>query len=177
MAAREKRWKQKVEGDRISCPILTRSKITQKSSHSRNTFFCVLYFSRYSRFKTQQNPANPGLLNRQETGLGVNWNKSRGLLVISWGILVHCNDVIMSAMAYYITSLTIVNSTAYSGADKWKHQSYASLAFVRGIHRWLVNSPHNGPVTRKLLLLVDVIMHICCLEFGTFFIRAHVCVI
>ena len=30
-----------------------------------------------------------------------------------------------------------------------KHQSSASLAFVRGIHRWPVNSPHKGPVTRK----------------------------
>ena len=31
-----------------------------------------------------------------------------------------------------------------------KHQSSASLAFVRGIHRWPVNSPHKGPVTRKM---------------------------
>ena len=28
-----------------------------------------------------------------------------------------------------------------------KHQSAASLAFVRGIHRWAVNSPHKWPVT------------------------------
>ena len=39
-----------------------------------------------------------------------------------------------------ITSLTIVYSTVYSGADQRKHQSFASLAFVRGIHRWPVNS-------------------------------------
>ena len=33
----------------------------------------------------------------------------------------------------------------------WKrHQSSASLAFVRGIHRWPVNSPYKGPVTRKM---------------------------
>ena len=31
-----------------------------------------------------------------------------------------------------------------------KHQSSASLAFVRGIHRWPVKSPHKGPVTRKI---------------------------
>ena len=30
-----------------------------------------------------------------------------------------------------------------------KHQSSASLTFVRGIHWWPVNSPHKGPVTRK----------------------------
>ena len=47
-----------------------------------------------------------------------------------------------------ISSLQIY-STVYSGADHRKHQSSASLAFVRGIHRWPVNSPHKGPVTRK----------------------------
>ena len=44
-------------------------------------------------------------------------------------------DVIMSAMASQSTSLTIVYSTVYSGADQRKNQSSASLAFVRGIHR------------------------------------------
>ena len=47
----------------------------------------------------------------------------------------HYNDVIMVATASQITSLAIVNSTVYSGADQRKHQSPASLAFVRGIHR------------------------------------------
>ena len=41
----------------------------------------------------------------------------------------HYSDVIMSAMASQFTSLTIVNSTVYSGADQRKHQSFASLAF------------------------------------------------
>ena len=41
----------------------------------------------------------------------------------------------MSAIASQITSLTIVYSTVYSGADQKKHQSSASLAFVWGIHR------------------------------------------
>ena len=66
-----------------------------------------------------------------------------------------CVDVIMSAMASQITSLTIVYSTVFSsGADKQKHQTSASLAFVRGIHRWPVNSPHKGPETRKCLYLM-----------------------
>ena len=47
----------------------------------------------------------------------------------------------MSAMASQLTSLTIVYSTVYSGAEQRKHQSSASLAFVRGIHHWPVNSP------------------------------------
>ena len=56
----------------------------------------------------------------------------------------------ISVMASQITSLTIVYSTLYSGAEQIKHQSSASLAFVRGIHRWPVNSPHSGPVTLKI---------------------------
>ena len=70
----------------------------------------------------------------------------------------HYNDVIMSAMASQITSLAIVYSTVYSGVDQRKHQSSPSLAFVRGIHRWPMNSPHKGPVTRKMFTFDDVIM-------------------
>ena len=55
----------------------------------------------------------------------------------------HYSDVIMGAMAFQITSLTIVYSTVYSSADQRKHQSSASLAFVLGIHRWPVNSLHK----------------------------------
>ena len=72
--------------------------------------------------------------------------------------LFHYNDVIMSAMASQITSVMIAYSTVCSGADQRKHQSPASLAFVRGIHRWPVNSPHKGPVTRKMFPFDDVIM-------------------
>ena len=48
---------------------------------------------------------------------------------------MHYGDVIMGTIASRITSLTIVYSTVYSGADQRKHQSSASLAFVWGIHR------------------------------------------
>ena len=60
----------------------------------------------------------------------------------------------MGAMASQITSLTIVYSTVYSGADQSKHQSSASLAFVCGIHRGPVNSLHKWPVTRKCFHLI-----------------------
>ena len=73
-------------------------------------------------------------------------------------IVTHYNDVIMSAMASQITSLTIVYSSVYQGADQRKHQSSASLAFMRGIHRRPVNSPHKGSVTRKIFPFDDVIM-------------------
>ena len=39
-------------------------------------------------------------------------------------------------------------------ADRRKHQCSASLAFVRGIHRGAVNSPHKWPVTRKCFHLM-----------------------
>ena len=70
----------------------------------------------------------------------------------------HYNDVIMDAMTSQMTSLAIVYSSVYLGTDKRKHQSSASLAFVRGIHRWPVNSPHKGPLTRKVFPFDDVIM-------------------
>ena len=72
----------------------------------------------------------------------------------------HYNDVTMGAIASQTTSLTIVYSTVYSGADQRKHESSASLAFVRWIHRGPVNSPHKGPVTRKMFPFDDVIMFI-----------------
>ena len=70
----------------------------------------------------------------------------------------HYNEVIIGAMASQINRLTIVYSTVYLGAHHRKHQSSASLAFVRGIHRWPVNSPHKGPVTWKMFPFHNGIM-------------------
>ena len=64
----------------------------------------------------------------------------------------------MGAIASQITSLTIVFSMVYSDADQRKHQSSASLAFVRGIHREPVNTPHEWPETRKMFPFDDVIL-------------------
>ena len=72
----------------------------------------------------------------------------------------HYDDVIMGTMASQITSLTIVYSIVYSDADERKHQSSASLAFVRGIHRGPVNFPHKCTVTRKMFPFDDVIMNL-----------------
>ena len=72
----------------------------------------------------------------------------------------HYDDVIMMAIASQITSLTIVYSAVYSDAHQRKHQSSASLAFVWGIHRGPVNSPHKWPVTRKMFPFDDVIMRL-----------------
>ena len=72
----------------------------------------------------------------------------------------HYNDIVMGMMASQITSLTIVYATIYSGTDQRKHQSFAPLAFVRGIQWWPVNSLHKWPVTRKMFPFDDVIMRL-----------------
>ena len=82
----------------------------------------------------------------------------------------HYSDVTMGPIASQITSITIVYSAVYPCADQRKHQSSASLAFVRGIHRWPVNSPHKWPVTRKMFPFDDVIM-----QDGEFMIEVNSC--
>ena len=65
------------------------------------------------------------------------------LLLKSRDIWVPCSEQNISIqISSQITSLPIVYSTVCSGTDQRKGQSSASLAFVRGIQRWLVNSPH-----------------------------------
>ena len=80
------------------------------------------------------------------------------ILQISNMFTIHYTDVKMGAMASQISSLTLVFSTVYFYTDQRKHQSSASQAFVRGIHRRPVNSPHKWPVTRKMFPFDDVIM-------------------
>ena len=87
--------------------------------------------------------------------LNASWRLHHQFLTIT---LSHYSDIIMNAMTSQITSLTIVYSTVYSGADQRKHQSFASLAFVRGIHRSPVNYPHKWPVTQEMFPFDDVIM-------------------
>ena len=71
-------------------------------------------------------------------------------------------------------------STFCTDADQRKHQSWESLVFLRGIHRWLVDSPHKdqwrsalmfsliwwpgdsphkGSLMQKMFSFDDVIMH------------------
>ena len=73
----------------------------------------------------------------------------------SWYIsrIMHTFFILMSAMASLITDVSIVTTVCW-GADQRKHQSCASLGFVRGIHR----SSHKWPVTRKMFSFDDVIM-------------------
>ena len=79
----------------------------------------------------------------------------------------HCSDVIMSAMVSQITGAAIVYSIVCLVTDHGKHLSSASLAFVRGIHRQPVNSPHKEPVTRKMFPFAYIIMIIAAAAFYT----------
>ena len=84
----------------------------------------------------------------------------------------------MGAIKSQITGVSVVCSTVCSGADQRKHQRSAWLAFVRGILRWLVDSPHKGPVTRKCFHLMSL-SWLCVFlssnsgHYSTFDITAH----
>ena len=68
------------------------------------------------------------------------------------------SDVIMDTMASQFTSLTNSLLNHLFSADQSKHQRSVSLGFVRGIHRWPVDSPHKLRVTRKLFPFDEVIV-------------------
>ena len=56
----------------------------------------------------------------------------------------HYDDVIMTMLASQITSLPVVCSIVYSDVNQRKHQSSASLAFVRE------NSPGTGEFSAQM---------------------------
>ena len=93
-------------------------------------------------------------------GIGMSFMKMRWMSDHPIFIMAipHYSDVIMGTMASQITNLIIVCSTVYSGADQRKHQSSTSLAFVRGIQRWPVNSLHKVPAMWKMFPFDDVTM-------------------
>ena len=79
---------------------------------------------------------------------------------------LHYSGVIMSAMVFQITGVLIVCSTVCSGADKRKHQSSASVAFVGRIHRWTVTGgfPPQRASNAENISFDDVIM-ICKMHY------------
>ena len=121
----------------------------------------ILYYDRHIRLVPAVSNDTWYTICRVISGTGV-----CGDLYLLWSMgpwKPDCNTwhycyIIMGAKASQITSLTIVYSTVYSDAEQRKHQSSASLAFVRRIHRWPVNSPHKWPVMRKMFPFDDVIV-------------------
>ena len=57
----------------------------------------------------------------------------------------------------FVASQMIVCPTTCSN----KHQNSALLTFVNDVHRWLVDSPHKGQVTRKGCPCHDIISGYC----------------
>ena len=85
---------------------------------------------------------------------------------------------IINEISYYVYKLHTTLKWRYNGRDNGpnhrrfycllnrlfrrrskKNQRSASAAFVRGIHRWPVNSPHKGQVTWKTIPFEDVIIN------------------
>ena len=55
--------------------------------------------------------------------------------------IIHYSDVIMNAMAIQINSVSIVCSTAYSGADIWSHPSMVKTSNYTVAQHWLGGKP------------------------------------
>ena len=134
----------------------------------------LFLFKSHIQLPRSQHCFRQWLGNIQATSIHLNcwWPSSMMHICITWPHWVytqyivkeirwyHYNDVIMGMMVSQITSLMIVYSTVYSGADQRKHQSSASLAFLWGIQRWPVNSPHKWPVAWKKFPFDDSIISI-----------------
>ena len=74
----------------------------------------------------------------------------------------HKSDVIMSVMSLCPKSLcpkSTVCLAIYLGEHQTKYQNSRHWSFVKGIHRWPVDSPHKGPVTQKAVPFHDIIMY------------------
>ena len=82
-------------------------------------------WSSYSQFKTIYNVLFPKLTHWGRNKTFCRWH----ICAYSWAL----SDDIVSAMAIQITGVSMVCSAVCSGADQRKHQSSASLAFVRWI--------------------------------------------
>ena len=123
--------------------------------HFQKHFLEEKHFFRFIRYYSSFNWRNfisgGQIDSRSALGQVIAWHHKARNLCLDY------NDVIMGAIASQITSLTIVYWTICSDADQRKRQSSVSLAFT-GIHRWPVNSPHKGPVTRRMFPFDDVIM-------------------
>ena len=120
-----------------------RYRLQGKMQHYFNSTVPSHYLNQGYIERNRCKKTNPPIKIDKPTSLGSRQSFNGG--VDHW----HYSDVIMGVMAY---------STVYSGADQRKHQSSVSLAFVRGIHRWPVNSSRKRPVTRKMFPFDDVIM-------------------
>ena len=75
----------------------------------------------------------------------------KSITVTSWWAWGHLKSLASSLFAQLLVQAQIKENTIWS---------YASLAFVRGIRQWPVNSPHKRPVTQNMFPFDDVIMNV-----------------
>ena len=97
------------------------------------------------------------------------WEGTRIIAWVTSWHRYHYSDVIMSAMAYHITSLMIVYSTVYSGANQRKHQSSVSWPLWGEFtgDQWI---PHtNGQWRRKCFHLMTSLWRHASLDFAILF--------
>ena len=69
----------------------------------------------------------------------------------------------MRVTASQFTCLLTVCLAICSGWHQREHQSPHYRLSMRGIHQWLVDLPHKGPVTWKIIPFCDVIMKELCI--------------
>ena len=137
---------------------------TPATMSSEGEYTCSLTETSLKKAKTELNEDPKNRMGAVETFR--TWIKQQphfrckaGMILLS---VCHYSDVKMSTVASQIPGVSIVYSTVCSGADQRKHQSSASLAFVKGIHWWPVNSQHRGTVTRKMFpFAIDVSQNVC----------------
>ena len=179
-----RRWSNKTSKLRVTCLCEGNPPVTSAfpSQRARNAENVSIWWCRHENFTEQGKWTNIGCpsqthLNFKSRDISVPktycsvvelfWNFAQSTVVLRRTLckfatvprfLSNYNDAIMKAMTSQIINLTIVYSVVYSDAHQRKHPSSASLTFVRGIHRWPVNSPYKGPVTRKMFPFDDVIM-------------------
>ena len=70
-------------------------------------------------------------------------------------ILVHHYDIIMGTNASQITSLAVVYSTVYSGADQRKHKSSASLALLPPYIKYKVHISGSSRCCSIYIFILD----------------------
>ena len=92
--------------------------------------------------------------------------------------ILHHSGVIMSVISSQITSVSVVYWTVCWGADQIKHQWLRVTGLCEGNSPGRMNSPHKGPVTRKIFPFDDVIMWIITTGTNVFdvFSWENVCV-
>ena len=98
---------------------------------------------------------------------------------IKWNFIPQkCLTTIFHFLLVYSTSLQWRNNERYGVSNPQPHDCLFSrlfrhrskktselrVTFLWGIHRWPVNSPHKGPVTRKMFPFHDVIMCTCLIH-------------